>query len=328
VDEREDFKQSVLDFLKAEFPSDVWKFDGHMVCSRESNIHRLADPNTGQKLAVKAFHRSTNIGTAQIQYDALLKYQASMTADAGTNRVPRVYHFNEEYRYVVMEWLTGRELHTYLWWAIGNPKRQRKLTEKAGAWLRAFHDASGVTIETIDALQITDRLNRRISKQAANSPVLDDPVFNKAKDTLDERLRAIGKINTRLAVTHDDFTPTNLIIQNDQIIGFDIWALDRKLIISDLARMIVYLSIAYPPLIQPTPYSRRSTCVAFLKGYDRDLNLVEEGSLLNLSVTAEILRRWTVIEARRPNLVGRVVKNYQLYVIKNLLLGLQNTNEI
>jgi tRNA A-37 threonylcarbamoyl transferase component Bud32 len=328
VDEREDFKQSVLDFLKAKFPSDIWKFDGNIVRSRESNIHRLTNPNTGQKLAVKAFHKSTNIGTAQIQYDALLQYQTQMTPDNCANRVPKVYHFNEEYRYVVMEWLAGRELHTYLWRAIGNPKSQQKLAEKTGAWLRAFHDASGPTMETIEASQITERLNRRISKHAANSPVLDDPLFKEVKNKLDGRLEVLGKTKAKVAVTHDDFTPTNLMIQDDQIVGFDIWALYRKPVISDLARMIVYLSIAYPPLFGTKSYSLRHTCMAFLRGYDRDLNLLKDGSLLNLSVTTELLRRWIVIEARKPNLVGQVVKNYQLYIIRNLVLGLRNTNEI
>lgn len=280
------------------------------VRSRECNIYRIDIANSNVSLAIKHYHTSANPAAPQLQFDALTRYQQTMTQRESTFRVPVVYMFDNSNRVLVMEWFSGLSLHSHLWKCCYSQPKRNLVIQRTGQWLRAFHEASSIFSAPFHPTKYLEILEERIALYHQTSygfPHLD-PLFTQALITLKKQISARASSNCLYAAAHGDFTPANILLDENTIFGLDIWATERKPIFVDLSRMAVYLTIAYPSLTDFFNH-KHTGCVhpnvfALLKGYNLNLSR-NDITHFHLSMLSEYMRRWLVID-NRPLTLNRV----------------------
>lgn len=143
--------------------------------------------------------------------------------------------------------------------------------------------------------------------------------FHNAYAFLQQTISVQPKTEGPCAIQHGDFTPFNLLLNDDKTCGLDIWATQRKSVDVDLARMVTYLTVAYPLLTRGSVYSEKGKLQELLDplfhGYGLD-RVNPTSTQFKISLLAEYLRRWWVISCRPHTIKGAVTDRYLLRQIE------------
>lgn len=315
--------------LKDISPNADWYVNGPVILSRECNIYKAYNSVDKKAYAIKHYKPEANSHAITSQYNALMSYQGTMAMTQSSNRVPKNYLCDESNRLIIMEWLDGKRLHDYLWQAALNPRRRKKLVKGSGAWLASFHSSAEIRHENIEGLSLLNVLERRIETYNKTSPALSDNDFKTAFGFLKKYLKEKSAIYIPFVTAHNDFTPTNIIVDNGVYTGIDIWAQKNTPLYQDIARIAVYLSVAYPSImntnIMNNDGSPGESLQNFLDGYHNQLVIPVDITTLTTFILVELLRRWLVIADRKSKRFISFVKYYQIKQIKkqtNIILQL------
>lgn len=244
-----------------------------------------------------------------------------------TYRVPKVYFYDYDHRLLIMEWLNGISLQKQLWHSSLNRTCRISSIHKSGEWLRAFHEVSTLSNESVDFTCYLTVIKQRIALQSTNHlpNTPDSTLFVRAYQILNRQISTSKPIAVPHAIVHGDFTPANVVLERDHVIGIDIWALERKPILIDLARMAVYLTVAYPPLRGENIYDAaermHQSVKALTDGYGTDL-AQPETQHFKLALLSEYLRRWLVIDKRPLTAKNFITKPYLISRIKQQIRSL------
>jgi hypothetical protein len=290
----------MLDKLHEINASSDWRIVGPKIKSRECDIYQACS-SCGTLLAVKHYSRQTEQAAAN-QHSALQKYYPAMNKNTADLLVPKVYFFHKESRILLMEWISGRSLHSHLWRPLTSPQQRRTYLAKTGAWLRAFHNAS-----TMVSCQTSGNdLQESVDKQKAKST--NDQLVNNSNRLYSHAYARIQKFSkeseqftVQQAHPHGDFTPANLLLSNNLTFGVDIWNHALRPIDIDMARMTVYLTIAYPLLNRHPLFDHKKklqpNLLPLFDGYGTDV-LDPHSTYFKMALLTEYLRRWMVIKQR------------------------------
>ncbi|MBN2427414.1 MAG: phosphotransferase [Deltaproteobacteria bacterium] len=307
-----------------------WLLTGPVIRSRECDIYRATSSTSGLTLAVKHFTATGNPKAALQQYNALQNYQKTMAETETSCRVPTIFGYDTEHRFLVMEWVAGRSLHRLLWTPLLRNEQVETALHRTGHWLRCFHKASNISSSPVVFAHYQEIVEQRVVRSLGGAQPVGSAFqgFGEAYNVLRDLLSCLPPTDAPHAVLHGDFTPFNLLLGNDQTTGFDIWAQVRKPVQVDLARMVTYLTIAYPLLTQqpvyddPNRFAKR--LLPLLEGYGQDL--VQPASLhFRLCLLTEYLRRWLVIGSRPRSLKGIVTNTYLIAQVKKQVQTLIST---
>lgn len=316
------FHKNILETLNRIEPSNDWILLGPVIRARESDIYQATSKTSQLLLAVKHYNLSTNKNAVQQQYNALQKYQGTMTGQDNSLHVPRVYTFDQEQRLLIMEWVKGKSLHQKLWTTPEFLFTKKNTLALCGQWLRTFHAASYFNKKKVildNYLKgIKKELSKRESKNCRLTSLHQD--FTSAYNFLNKAVQQCPEPIDLHAIAHGDFTPYNLILDTRTAVGVDIWASTEKPVLVDLSRMIVYLTIAYPLIIFRKPVFEKSgklnsIIASLIEGYDHDL--IDPRSIhFKIALLSEYLRRWLIIEERIPTAVSLFTDKFQIMQIK------------
>jgi tRNA A-37 threonylcarbamoyl transferase component Bud32 len=303
-------------------PKANWQIKGPVIFSRECDIYQAYNASMTQALAIKHYKQGTKPQAIKTQFDALNTYQSEMASQTQTFRVPKVFLYDDQNALIIMEWLVGKRLHDHLWRSALRPKRFLAFVANSGKWLGMFHNQSKPFMQDFNTCHLVHMLDKRIEKYNPNAPALKDPLFSEAYEFLKTHCSNLGTIKVPFASLHGDFTPTNLIIQDDQYIGIDLWAKEDLPVYQDFARMCVYLTIAYPTIVETNIFNPNNglghSLQKFSNGYKEITRLEIKNDILMLFILTELLRRWLVISDRKSNsfFSKSLIRPYQIGRIK------------
>ena len=281
--------------LPALDPAADWQLVGPMQRSRQAHVFRARAPGRDGDVAVKVYHVLLHPQQTRWQHEALEATFAAMRDPRFT--APRPLGWLKDEHTLFMEWIDGRPLSSALWsWKLVPDRRRLALLSDAGAWLRRYHEAIGVTVKPFDP----DLVLRWIDQPFAADPglarfMMADRVFAEALARL--RAAASGLAGEPLPHTaiHGDFTPYNLLDSGDRLVGIDILALHDQPVFSDISRFLIYVDVRKYVMtlgFQMNPLGiRAADAAAFLGGYG--MSLADAASpVIAVVHLAEVVRRW------------------------------------
>ncbi len=288
--------QRILNQFRTELddiaPCTTWAVTATAGNSRKCDIYVLASPHTAKKLAIKIYRPGMVSDRApKAQYKAMLRAHGKLAC-------PKAYGFLPDDRAILMDWIEGPRFRSVLWQQILHPSKRLALVEQTGRWLRQLHDLSSPQTEPFDGGKMIAKLHIQLTKHEAAAKALGlDEVFNASLKTL-EQLAPVIDADIPHSLLHGDFTPSNLLVKNDTILGIDIWGARRAPIYEDAARMLAYLSVTSPFSLSPRPLGADSALMnAFIDGYGKDQINPEEPAW-RFTLLYQQLRRWIVYQNR------------------------------
>ncbi len=288
--------------LESGHPGSVWAVSGPPIQCRKSRVIPLAERGGIRQAGLKIYHQAH----AANRQAAGLIHGAAM--GGGGHAVPALYHHDTSANALLIEWIPAPHLEQALVRAALRPECHWRTLSRVGAWLRDFHAIGGINAGPFDAARYGELLSTRMA--ASRSGVRDlsrDPLWQRSLGWLQRRLATLDGTEVPIALTHGDFTFTNVLVEPHRITGIDVWADLRLPLVEDLARMFVYLSMGDPlPLrarFGPMPLGARRSQQALLEGYGG----LDEASMTvwETVVCFEALARWLALSdrlARRPKL--------------------------
>lgn len=323
--------QILKNLLKDIEPETIWIVEGPIIKSRECNIYKATSPSSHISIAAKHYHSTVSINAFELQLKALLRYHPVLTDQSPVLKVPRVFFANSYHRFLGMEWIDGQTLHHCLW---NSPHKKNLLTSylnRAGQWLRKFHDLSEP--ETVDfvILELMTSLNKMINK-VGSQKIFSSLFFSENYNFLKKIDKTVSEINTTTkAIQHGDFTPLNIMLNEKNMYALDLWANERKPIEHDVCRMIVYLTVAYPLYMFGNVFNKQGKfshrLMPLIDGYGRD-RMDPQSISFKISLYTEFLRRWLVISSRDENFYTHLTNLYQLKRIESQSKKIQNLIQV
>ncbi|MBO6506069.1 MAG: aminoglycoside phosphotransferase family protein [Kordiimonadaceae bacterium] len=270
----------------------IWRITSQLKNSRKCDIYLAANPSTSQKLALKIFRPGgTSEQAPGLQFRALERLQKA------TPRVlaPKVFGFSSENNAILMEWIEAETIQATLWRSILVPSKRKQAVQKAGAWLRQFHEVSHIALQPLDGNKLAQKLVTQLQKhgQTTDFDAIQQSIgkFEAAAKTLD--------MNVPHALLHGDFTVRNVLMQSGSTVGIDIWGARMGPVFEDAARFVTYAAINTPFALSHSPWHPDGPLSqSFATGYGKDLLDVRCKSW-TLLMWYQFMRRWIVYSARQ-----------------------------
>lgn len=309
--------------LEALEPGARWRAEGPIGHARKCDIYRLSNDKSDLQLALKIYKSGTASEQApQLQYRALERTEKAAVA-VPILRAPTPIAFLPDDHAFVMSWQQAPRLQKKLWqywWASG---QRRQWVADAGAWLRAFHDTSCIAPGAFDSSKLIDKLTVVQSRDAATRDRLEaEPAFAAAYRVFASQA-ADSKNQIPHALLHGDFTPSNLLVSREGIVGIDMWGARLGPIYEDAARLLAYLAIRSPFSLSAAPLHPDGTLVRlFAKGYGRDLLDVHSREWHLVSLYQQ-LRRWVIYEQKHQTGQHSLATKWQLTRAKKIAMQSQ-----
>jgi aminoglycoside phosphotransferase (APT) family kinase protein len=306
-----DTRARAMEVLHRRFGAADWDM-APGISARKSTIFCLSSPSAGVTAALKVYDQTLRPGRGPaLQVAALERFQPLLASNGDGFDLPEIYGWFPENGAVVMEWVAAQQLEQVLVRAAVSPRSHWDAVALAGRWLRQFHNASGFTDAAFDPTRYHLMLENRITNHPAALDVLQqERLWVTGYQRFQRSGRALEGARVRTAITHGDFTSTNLLIGRGRVTGIDLWAERPAPIADDLARMFVYLAMGDPlPLAArfgPVALERRRAMRALFEGYGPDMS--PDGPVWRHIVLFEALARWLALSARlvrRGNLTER-----------------------
>lgn len=213
------------------------------------------------KICLRPYTDVPDAEEARQQYDALRQVHESMGESSGFG-VPRPFYSAPEEGLIILEWIEGQSLSRTLG-RFGSSANKRMLMERAGAWLRHFHEAHRLPAGPLD---VEEKLASLAQAQTRH------PITHEAFQSSWRLLQALAPLaatpTLRRSWIHGDFKTDNLIISGPRTLGIDIHVRHENACIHDVASFLNRLDLhcGHPGNWPLLPF-RKGLCQAFLDAY-------------------------------------------------------------
>lgn len=248
--------------------------------------------------------------------------------------IPRPVLFVQAENALVMEYVEAPLAGSLLMKGFHSKEKRHDVIRKSAAWLRWFHEHSGVMPKPFDAESFTLKLDKTREKIRTVAP------YALQRDRcLDECLGHVRRVAAEIdgvllphATAHGDFTPFNLFIAGGTTIGFDYRANRNLPVYHDICRFLLYLDV-YRIVPAPAADLKRFGCrgedlEVFMDAYAPDGGMVDEALWLKLHFL-EITRRiisLTLPRAKARNPLFRFIEMSHLHRNARHILGTLKSN--
>ena len=284
--------------LESRFAGSRWVAMPESGPARKSRVFPFREAGgAGQEALLRVYSQPR----AAAQQALAFRHAQPLRACPGPFSVPELYAVFEPESALLVERVPHLQLEQFLVRAAASPGRHRSALRLVGRWLRQFHALGQIEDGVFAAARYRALLETRIARAvAAGSGIPSDPLWQRAQRWWLEALGTLDGTPLPVALTHGDFTSTNVLIGPGRITGIDLWAEERAPVAEDLARMFVYLAMGDPfPLrarFGTFPLERRRAEQELLAGYGEDLRPARD--VWHVLVGFEAMARWLAIGER------------------------------
>lgn len=304
------------------FPSSSGWLVEPMFARRDGQIYKATAPDHEMAVAIKVFTNENLRDQAPTQIFDALQFYHSKSEGTPILTVPKPFGVIADEGAVMMEWIKAPTMTSRLQAYRLSKNRRDRDVRNAARWLQWFHTQSGISKAVYDTMPSRKRFRRR----ARELETLDSG-FLKRNPALSEHLEMWRKYNFALpeieldhAITHHDFTPSNIFMERNRVVGFDLAGLKRWPVTFDICRFIVYLGIyriiSIPPGELRTYGCSKRDFECFAEAYGDGLTSIPRRVMLYLFYT-EILRRWLSL-AKQNIESSRFRRRLQIFHLKRM----------
>ncbi|MBK20158.1 MAG: hypothetical protein CMM52_15100 [Rhodospirillaceae bacterium] len=231
--------------------------------------------------------------------------------------VPRPVGLLEEHALLVAEWIDGNSLTKMLRQPTVGTNTVLQGVEKAGEWLKAFHDAHRVpetTLDTVWALGLLGAALEETPDEFLHRHDVKSPVA-----FLHETVSGVKKISTPHSWVHGDYKSDNLMIVGERIYGLDAGANFENTVLLDVGYFLNHLALGiFDPRSWHLFLMHEHLAAVFIRGYG-GLSIDVRRSLLWFRLLAA-LRLW----AERQDTNSSIHSLYENFIFSRLVAKLKN----
>ena len=298
-----------------------FRVSGPLKTSRSCRVFKGQSDLFPGNIAIKAFFpEKTDEQNLERHFLAQKAYHLKLRG--GKLRVPQPIRIINEHRIIVMEWIESPRIREILWRSGFRETLRNDGIRAAGKWLRAFHDAGGISSQAIDIHRILSRTEIMMKRvKDCGYPIETDTVFMRCHRLLRDAVPFLKNVKLPHAVVHGDFTPSNIFHGAKDTVGFDFMATERAPVTHDICRFLLYLQVYRYFLLTFAPsralrrFNEDST--VFLSSYGMLEWLPRSRELMYLQM-AELLRRWASVQSQLKSCVRQPFQLIELTRFRNL----------
>jgi hypothetical protein len=231
------------------------------------------------------------------------RYHAAATTQF---TVPEPVTLLEEKNAMVMEYIDAPSCSSLLMKEIHSKRRKRRMIRQAAAWLAWFHAQSGVTLEPFDATSFVSKIRKTYEDLHVGRPkgASRHEFLAKCIASAETVASEMSNVPIPHAAIHADFTPYNLFIQGDRIIGYDFLPNRRCPVAHDIGRFLIHLDVYQLVPTRAAEQSkygcRKNDLEDFIEAYGWESRVLEDIPWLKLHFLS-VLRRITTLTRIRAS---------------------------
>lgn len=296
-------QQEVIQHLEAETTVSGWTISDKIIESRECQIYRASSNDYHHNIAIKAYRQGFALSIGQ--YTALENSATVLNHSGSKYRVPKCYGHLAQQQMVMMEWINAPTLQYRLLRFCYNNKKQQNDMGRAFIWLKKYHLRHGeLQSKAVDIDWYFKDLQHHIQKFDFDKQLQEDDIFMQGLETIKSKAKMFNNFPTPFAKAHDDFTPSNILMDDTVTTGIDLHDAPLKPICDEIALQLSYLSTGYINMLtkrhMKKPPEKWELLNTALDGYDYSKDPQQRSFFLYVFLY-QLLRRWLIVFARNRN---------------------------
>lgn len=217
------------------------------------------------KICLAPDTRQPDADAARSEYAGLLAVHRAMRSSQHLS-VPRPYILQPDVGLLAIEWVPGKNIAKRLSsWICGRGSAESYVAQSA-KWLKAFHACHRLPAAALDV----DSKLSFIATIESSFPSSDE-VFYAGVAQLRRSAGAAAAAKLPRSWIHGDFTPDNLIVSGERVLGIDTQLRHENAVVYDLAPFLNHLALALLepsgwPLLRSHQALRRTFVATYLDG--------------------------------------------------------------
>lgn len=222
-------------------PSD-WVVEGPVIKTRRSDIYRASHPDFPSALCVKYSKPGERTNKSLLQEFKNLTTYSSIMAENPVYGVPKPVACLPEQGLLALEWIDGTSVKAQLASGPKAPQSRHILLTQAARWLKEFHRVGGAELILFEPQMLADQIDLYLKKKQI--------LFEPCKKVAIKACRDFRRETERLPASqelysfaHRDFTPGNVVITGDKVMGIDITKNEHQPVYEDMTRFFADLTV-------------------------------------------------------------------------------------
>lgn len=310
-----------------------WKITGSAIEARECAVYKSISSDYHHAIAIKIY-RNIQKNTSEQQYEVLKRFSQLVNAQDNECFLPEVFGRLPEHGVILMEWIESPALERRLWRYFYSKQHVQSDISRTFKWLNSFHQLADPEKKSVDIDMYKHSLNQSIKKHDLDKSLSNNSVFQTAKKCFTKIVEHHKNFKTNHAKLHGDFTPSNILIDNNRVTAIDLFGSNLLPIENDLSLQFSYIAIEYPNMLTRSDFKLTPDQWPLLRvvldAYDYPKD-PKQLSFFLFVFLYQLLRRWTVIHYRNrskrtPFLDRRRLRNTEM-IVENLCISLENLDK-
>jgi len=301
-----------------------WALSGLKVTARQCSVYKLSCSDYPTDIALKIYHNKETSRQLYGQYLALERFSGSMNQQNSPYRTPKPYGCFTDQDCFLMEWISAPSLDNSLWRYFYHRSHQQVAIRKTYCWLKHYHQVADPTIQEVNLDHYHEQLLRHIEQYNGQELLSTKPIFAEGLEIIKKYSSAFSGMKLNHADAHGDFTPTNILLGENNITAIDIGGGQKMPIENDMALMLNYITIDFPNMLtrrhMQKPTDTWTILNIVLDAYDYPKNKPQRSFFLFVFLY-QTLRRWLIINDRNIK-KSRLLDRWRLRNSERIVEGL------
>jgi len=309
---------SGIESCPRDWPDD-WELKRRPLLRREATLYFLRSASSGKSIVVKVFTSLQDKEKNSAQLHALLAHYHRGSDLVNGHTVPKPYGLIPGHAAVIMEWVEKPTFHKLLYRDMLFPKARHEKIKRVAGWLRWFHSQSEVAPSRLGDDPPIRRIVRKVraSKLAESGKWHDESLF-RCLDLAVKCSPIVRRLSIDHALCHQDFKPTNVLLDDTHIVGIDFLTRRRDPVTLDICRFMIQLDLYRTLWKKSFALTRRTEgndFDVFLNAYGGGASELGDDELLYLYFVS-VLSRWSSLAIRWANGQRNLQQRFHLFVIR------------
>ncbi len=316
-------QQEIIQHLEAETTKSGWTISHKSIESRECQIYKASCDNYHHDIAIKVYRKGFSLSIDQ--YTAMENSADILNQPNSKYRVPQCYGYLTHQKIYMMEWINAPTLQYRLLRFCYHNKKQQNDMARAFIWLKKYHLRHGeLKRKSVDIDWYLKDLQNYIQKLDPDRQLQKDDIFIKGLAAIKSKATLFNNFSVPFAAPHNDFTPSNILMDDNITTGIDLHDAPLKPICNELALQLSYLSTGYINMLtkrhMKKPPQEWEILNTVLNAYDYPTDSQQRNFFLYVFLY-QLLRRWLVVFERNKSRRTPVLDIWSLQNKKKVVDG-------
>jgi len=229
----------------------------------------------------------------------------------------------------MMEWIDAPSLSKRLWRHFYSKLHMQNDLIRSYSWLKEFHKLSTPKKQKTN-IKRYKKILKKHQDTYDEELLLNNPIYKNGKVSFDRLILEFRGFNTLHAEMHGDFTPSNILINDNRVTSIDMFSNRVLPVTNDIALLLSYISIEYPNILKHSDFKLPPAKWPILKLIFDAYEYPKESKQIRFFLLVflyELLRRWLIINHRNKERNTPLLDRWRLrnteIIVKNLCKTLE-----